>query len=76
MPQSSFGINSRIRVRVSPCVFVAPMEDACGPENAVIPNLAFLGGSAGVYRVSGTHGTIFISTPLTLALEIPTKNEK
>lgn len=52
------------------------MEDACGPENAVIPNLAFLGGSAGVYRVSGTRGTIFISTPLTLALEIPTKNEK
>lgn len=52
------------------------MEDTCGPENAVIPSLAFLGGSAVVYRMSGIRGATVISTPLTLVLEIPTQNEK
>lgn len=64
-----------MRVRVSPCIIAPPMEEACGPENAVIPNLAFLGGSAGEH-VSGTCGAIVIPTPLTLTLEIPTQNEK
>lgn len=64
-----------MRVRVSPCVIAPPMEDTCGPENAVIPNLVLLGGSAGEH-VSGTRGAIVIPTPLTLALEIPTQNEK